>query len=147
MFKRLREDQKGLTLIELLAVVVILGIILAIAIPSISGIIEKQKAKAHQSNALMILDAAKLYYIDHPDQTTNASGVTATVLVQNRCLEDIPKNPFTGNGYNGNNIVVVYNNGNPQITLSTEVSNNPNPDAKEYNQFTRSQVLGVADNK
>ena len=36
LVKRLK-DQKGMTLVELLAVIVILGIIAAIAIPSIGG--------------------------------------------------------------------------------------------------------------
>lgn len=145
MFKRLREDQKGLTLIELLAVVVILGIILAIAIPSIGGIIEKQKVKAHQSNALMILDAAKLYYLDNPSETTSTTGVKATTLKDKKYLEDIPKNPFTGSKYDGDKIVVLYNSGDPQITLSTEVSATQKGDAEDYDKATRSKLLGVAD--
>ena len=36
--KALLKNEKGLTLIELLAVIVILGIIAAIAVPSIGGI-------------------------------------------------------------------------------------------------------------
>ena len=46
MIKKMRErltNQKGLTLIELLAVIVILGIIAAIAIPSIGNIIQNSK--------------------------------------------------------------------------------------------------------
>ncbi len=40
--KKLLKNQKGFTLVELLAVIVILGIIAAIAIPSIGNIIDKQ---------------------------------------------------------------------------------------------------------
>ncbi len=40
--KRL-NNEKGLTLVELLAVIVILGIIAAIAVPSIGGIIENSE--------------------------------------------------------------------------------------------------------
>ena len=46
MFMKMKErlkNQKGLTLIELLAVIVILGIIAAIAIPSIGNIIQNTK--------------------------------------------------------------------------------------------------------
>ncbi|MFT8321645.1 MAG: prepilin-type N-terminal cleavage/methylation domain-containing protein [Bacillus sp. (in: firmicutes)] len=55
------KNEKGLTLIELLAVIVILGIIAAIAIPSISGIIQKSREDAVKADAITILNAAKNY--------------------------------------------------------------------------------------
>ncbi|URM33940.1 prepilin-type N-terminal cleavage/methylation domain-containing protein [Cytobacillus firmus] len=64
MIKNLRKrlkDQKGLTLIELLAVIVILGIIAAIAIPSIGGLINKTEDDAKVAEGIQIINAAKLY--------------------------------------------------------------------------------------
>lgn len=49
--------KKGFTLVELLAVIVILAIILAIAIPGISNIIESSKKGAVESDAKMVFKA------------------------------------------------------------------------------------------
>ena len=55
-----RLNQKGLTLIELLAVIVILAIVAAIAVPAIGNIINNSEIKTVKSDALMILNAANL---------------------------------------------------------------------------------------
>jgi prepilin-type N-terminal cleavage/methylation domain-containing protein len=67
MFKILR-NKKGVTLVELLAVVVILGIIAAIAVPTIGGLIERQQEKADIATLTNVAEAAKLY-----DLTENAA--------------------------------------------------------------------------
>lgn len=59
-----RLNQKGLTLIELLAVIVILAIIAAIAIPAIASIIQKQEEKSVLADAQQVISSAKLAYSD-----------------------------------------------------------------------------------
>ncbi|NNV05554.1 prepilin-type N-terminal cleavage/methylation domain-containing protein [Geobacillus sp. MMMUD3] len=61
MWKRLLKNERGLTLIELLAVIVILGIVAAIAIPAIGGLINKSKDDAKVAEGIQIINAAKLY--------------------------------------------------------------------------------------
>ncbi|GKU81445.1 prepilin-type N-terminal cleavage/methylation domain-containing protein [Niallia sp. NCCP-28] len=61
LMKKHIKNEKGLTLIELLAVIVILGIIAAIAIPSIGSIIQKSKEDATKADAITILNSAKNY--------------------------------------------------------------------------------------
>ncbi len=54
------KNERGLTLVELLAVIVILAIVAIIAFVFIGGVIENSKKDAHISNAQQIISAAKL---------------------------------------------------------------------------------------
>jgi len=72
--KRLKKDEQGLTLVELLAVVVILAIVAAIAFISIGKVIENSKKDAHISNAMQIVSAAKLYEASGGETDTDGIG-------------------------------------------------------------------------
>lgn len=64
MLKKFRQlmnkDEKGFTLVELLAVIVILGIIAAIAIPSIANVVENSKKDAVIRTAEQAVEAYRL---------------------------------------------------------------------------------------
>ena len=57
------KSKKGVTLVELLAVIVILGIIAAIAVPAIGGLIERQRENAAEQSFEIVLDQAKTYVL------------------------------------------------------------------------------------
>jgi len=78
MVKNRLKDQKGLTLIELLAVIVILGIVSAIAVPSILGIIENSKVDAIKSEAIQVINAGKMYVASEGVPTTTSNGTTTS---------------------------------------------------------------------
>ncbi len=81
--KKRMKDEKGLTLIELLAVIVILAIIAAIAIPAIGNIIENSRVKAAKADAVNILNAANMYFTDEGAGKTTANRTDLEDYVDN----------------------------------------------------------------
>ncbi|PXW90032.1 type IV pilus assembly protein PilA [Streptohalobacillus salinus] len=61
--RKMLKNEKGFTLVELLAVIVILGIIVAIAIPAIGNIIDTAEDDATAAEEQLVVDAARLYDI------------------------------------------------------------------------------------
>lgn len=68
--------KKGFTLIELICVIVLLGIIAMIAIPTINTAINNSKEKAYNEQIALIEDTAKTYTSKHslklPNQTNGS---------------------------------------------------------------------------
>lgn len=67
VLKKRIKNEKGLSLVELLAVIVILGIVAAIAIPAIGNIIDSSRVKAAKADAANVLSAAQIYFLENPD--------------------------------------------------------------------------------
>ena len=78
-------NNKGFTLLEILAVVVILGILIAIMIPSVNHLIEKNKQDNYDKLIKSIQNAARIYVSDYRydialDNNNNCNNAGVTEL-------------------------------------------------------------------
>ncbi len=81
MFKRIRQrlngnTEQGFTLIELLVVIIIIGILLAIAVPSYLGFRGRAADSSAKANLRAALPAVEVYYAD----TGAYTGMTVAAL-------------------------------------------------------------------
>ncbi|WP_042162889.1 prepilin-type N-terminal cleavage/methylation domain-containing protein [Paenibacillus gorillae] len=88
MLMALKRNEKGLTLIELLAVLVIVGIIAAIAIPAIGNTIAKSRVKADNASISLIEESALRYVTDK--ELTATTTIPLADLVTNGYLAKTP---------------------------------------------------------
>lgn len=81
LFKKMKKNKKGFTLVELIVVLVILAILAAIAVPTFNGYINKAKEKQSAAEARSILLAADTVVAELNE--TNAATAVNTYIGNN----------------------------------------------------------------
>lgn len=116
-------DNKGFTLVELLAVLVILIAIMGIAIPTISSSLERTKAKQNESRYKVLESAAELYVTDHKnaiyDNLNNNTKESCVIQIKNlNYLSEDEMKDADGNNLSGYYIIFTRPNNYQYSTTS-----------------------------
>ncbi|MGI6324518.1 MAG: type II secretion system protein [Bacilli bacterium] len=129
--------KQGFTLVELLAVIVVLGIILVIAIPNIQQIITNARIEAYERQKEFIADAAKKYVASNIESVTfdeaNRAEVTLTTLQENGLLPN-PLKDSRGNTFDSNKTIVIISGKDNKYSYQVSVESDLYDTDKEVNK-------------
>ncbi len=130
--------RKGFTLVELLAVIVILAIILAIAIPSISNIISNSEEQAYESQKKFIIDAAKKYVMLNGNLTYEnyVATITLSDIKNENILPSQIKNP-RGGEFDDNTVIMITELSDGKLSYDMAT-----PEELVYKFITNSNPVG-----
>ena len=130
--------KKGFTLVELLAVIAIIGLVATIAVPIILDSVNTTKEKAFLDNAKSLNEAANTYYqeqhltdeVSVPLLVTYSNG-KATNCNNKKGLDHSGKVPDGGNLYidsTGKVEMKVYDKKTKQCIVKSATENTPHPE-------------------
>ena len=99
-------NKKGFTLVELLAVIVILAIILAIAVPSITGILNSAKRSSFEADVKLIIKGIEYKMLERDAGTEVPTDVIPETAPTEGAPFPMTENGLTAYGANADNYVV-----------------------------------------
>ncbi|PKR76942.1 pilus assembly protein [Halalkalibacillus sediminis] len=119
--RRLFKNQKGVTLVELLAVIIILGIIALIAVPAIASVIDDSRVDSINASAINYINAAELYKVTNDGSLPSSETDLADYINEKDGIS------FSGVTFDENTdgeITIsgtgTYSGGGPSVTYSNE---------------------------
>ena len=95
-FMKHSQNARGITLIELLIVVVVLGVIAGISVISIGNIVNNTRVRADEANTITLNQATRLYHLTNPSSTVFSDpNQTPEALIQYLYTQQFLRDPIT----------------------------------------------------
>lgn len=131
--RRCRRHDRGVTLLELMVTIVIIGLVAGIVTVAVIPQITSARIDTTKSSITNIQQALKLYYARHGTYPTTAQGLG--ILVSEKLLEQVPKDAW------GNDFVYLQEEGKSTI-ISYGSDGNPggDGDAADINSNSMNQA-------
>ena len=105
------RNNKGFTLVEILAMLVVLGILMAVAIPNISGILNNNRKNGYKSDATRMVDTAKMKVAKGNVKKPAKNKCVVLALTYLNDSEDIVKGPNGGLYLEYESFVIIKRSG------------------------------------
>ncbi|MFQ5707757.1 MAG: type IV pilin protein [bacterium] len=97
--KTLRQDRRGFTLVELMIVIVIVGVLAAVAVPIYQANVKRSKASEADAALGTIRTALRVYYAENQSYPTAGTAVAVTSLSIDIQAADLNGKYFSATDY------------------------------------------------
>ncbi|MGI6659397.1 MAG: prepilin-type N-terminal cleavage/methylation domain-containing protein [Dethiobacteraceae bacterium] len=124
---RKAKNQKGFTLVELMVVVVIIGILVAIAIPIYGQVTRRAELGAHEANVRILKGAGSMWFAENGPPAADGTDITTDLIdyVEGGSLPTVPG--VTDDDTNDYTVTIDING---TVHVSPDVGKHPIHDAE-----------------
>ncbi|MGB4427666.1 MAG: prepilin-type N-terminal cleavage/methylation domain-containing protein [Limnochordia bacterium] len=114
LWRKLRQEEQGFTLVELVVVVVILGILAGVGIQQFGNVQERARQSAHDANVKVLTSAAQMYALIEGVQSDTTITKGSEDLLVPDYLAEWPNSPWDGGP---EYTVEIKVDGNKKVTI------------------------------